>query len=65
MQICRSYEVLCGDPKFEHLVRFGNPMFLLCVLGMCQSSFRITPTELGLQVRTLWSAGQSNASMLR
>jgi hypothetical protein len=34
MQICRAYEVLCEDPKVELLVKFGNPVFLLCVLGM-------------------------------
>ena len=37
MQICRSYEVLCGDPKVKLLVEFGNPMFLLCILGMYQT----------------------------
>ena len=34
MQICRRYEVLCGNPNVEPLVEFGNPVFLLCVLGM-------------------------------
>ena len=34
MQICRSYEVLCGSPNVEPLVKLGNPVFLLCVLGM-------------------------------
>jgi len=34
MQICREYEVLCEDPKVEHLVGFGNPVFLLCILAM-------------------------------
>jgi len=38
MQICRAYEVLCGDPKVARLVKFGNPLFLLCVLGMYQTS---------------------------
>ena len=33
---CRAYEVLCRGAKFEHLMKFGNPMFLLCVLGMYQ-----------------------------
>ncbi|PVG00116.1 hypothetical protein CPB86DRAFT_782982 [Serendipita vermifera] len=33
MQICRSYEVLCEEEKNKHLLKFGNPMFLLCVLG--------------------------------
>lgn len=33
MQTCRSYEVLCEEPKNERLLRFGNPVFLLCVLG--------------------------------
>ena len=37
MQICRAYEVLCGDPKVERLVKFGNPVFLLCVVGMYQA----------------------------
>jgi len=37
MQICRAYEVLCGDPKVERLVKFGNPVFLLCVIGMYQA----------------------------
>jgi hypothetical protein len=37
MQISRSYEVLCEDSKNERLLKFGNPMFLLCVLGMCRS----------------------------
>ena len=37
MQICRYYEVLCGDPKAKLLVEFGNPMFLLCILGMYQA----------------------------
>ena len=36
MQICRAYEVLCGGAKVEHLVKFGNPIFLLCVLGVHQ-----------------------------
>jgi hypothetical protein len=47
MQICRSYEVLCEDPKAEQLVKFGNPMFLLCVQGMYQTFIRITLAELG------------------
>ncbi|KAG8824328.1 hypothetical protein FRC18_010548 [Serendipita sp. 400] len=33
MRICRSYEVLCGDAKNESLLKFGNPTFLLCILG--------------------------------
>jgi hypothetical protein len=33
MQICRSYEVLCGEARNERLVNFGYPVFLLCVLG--------------------------------
>jgi hypothetical protein len=33
MQICRSYEVLCGEEKNERLLKFGYPVFLLCVLG--------------------------------
>ncbi|PVG00171.1 hypothetical protein CPB86DRAFT_755649 [Serendipita vermifera] len=33
MQVCRSYEVLCGAAKNTHLLKFGYPMFLLCVLG--------------------------------
>ncbi|KAG8783397.1 hypothetical protein FRC15_005267 [Serendipita sp. 397] len=33
MQICRSYEGLCGDAKNESLLKFGNPTFLLCILG--------------------------------
>jgi len=37
MQLCRAYEVFCGDPKVERLVTFGNPVFLLCVLGMFQA----------------------------
>jgi hypothetical protein len=37
MQICRAYEILCGDPKVEHLVKCGNPVFLLCVIGMCRT----------------------------
>jgi len=37
MQICRVYEVLCEDPKVECLLEFGNPVFLLCILGMYQS----------------------------
>jgi hypothetical protein len=37
MQICRSYEVLCEDPKVERLVKFGNPMFLLCIQRMYQT----------------------------
>ena len=40
MQICRSYEVLCGDPKVKRLVDFGNPMFLLCILGIYQAFIR-------------------------
>ncbi|PVF98029.1 hypothetical protein CPB86DRAFT_391033 [Serendipita vermifera] len=36
MQICRSFEVLSDQPKFKSLLKFGNPMFLLCVLGMYQ-----------------------------
>ena len=40
MQICRSYEVLCGDPKVKLLVEFGNPMFLLCILGMYPAFIR-------------------------
>jgi len=42
MQICWVYEVLCENPKVECLVQFGNPVFLLCILGMYQS------WELGL-----------------
>jgi hypothetical protein len=34
MQICRTYEVLCGDPKAEPLVKSGYPVFLLCVIRM-------------------------------
>jgi len=37
MQVCRAYEVLCEDPKIERLVKFGNPVFLLCVVGMYQA----------------------------
>ena len=37
MQICHSYEVLSGDFKVKLLVEFGNPMFLLCILGMYQT----------------------------
>jgi hypothetical protein len=33
MQSCRTYEVLCGEEKNRHLLEFGNPAFLLCVLG--------------------------------
>ena len=33
MQICREYEVLCGEEKNECLLEFGNPVFLLCILG--------------------------------
>jgi hypothetical protein len=33
MQSCRTYEVLCGDEKNQPLLEFGNPAFLLCVLG--------------------------------
>jgi len=62
MQICRAYEVLCGDPKVERLVKFGNPVFLLCVVGMYHS-LRATLSELGLQVHTLWFVGRSNATM--
>ena len=40
MQICRRYEVLCEDPKVEPLVKFGNPVFLVCILGM---SWPFTP----------------------
>ena len=36
MQICRAYEVLCGDPTVERLVELGNSVFLLCILGMYQ-----------------------------
>lgn len=36
MQICRAYEVLCAGPMGERLVKFGNPVFLLCILGMYQ-----------------------------
>ena len=46
MQIARSYEVLCGNPKVEQLMKFGNPMFLLCVQGMYQTFIRITLAEL-------------------
>lgn len=37
MQICRAYEVLCEDPKVEPLLKFGNPVFLLCIIGMHQT----------------------------
>jgi hypothetical protein len=37
MQICRAYEVLCGEAKNERLSKFGNPAFLLCVLGRYQN----------------------------
>ncbi len=37
MQLCRSYEVHCGDAKIERLVKFGNPMFLVCIQGMYQT----------------------------
>lgn len=37
MQVCRTYEVICGDPKVEQLVKFGNPMFLVCIQGMYQT----------------------------
>jgi hypothetical protein len=33
MQSCRAYEVLCGEAKNQRLLEFGNPAFLLCVLG--------------------------------
>jgi hypothetical protein len=36
MQICRAYEVLCGEAKNKRLLKFGNPAFLLCVLGRYQ-----------------------------
>ncbi|PVF91268.1 hypothetical protein CPB86DRAFT_366083 [Serendipita vermifera] len=36
MQICRAFEVLSDRPKSKLLLKFGNPMFLLCVLGMYQ-----------------------------
>jgi hypothetical protein len=36
MQICRAFEVLSEQAKFKHLLKFGNPVFLLCVLGMYQ-----------------------------
>ena len=36
MQVSRSYEVLCGSPAVNPLVEFGNPMFLLCIMGMYQ-----------------------------
>lgn len=63
MQVCRSYEVLCGGPKVEQLVKFGNPMFLVCIQGIYEHSFRIMLVELGPQAHTLWFAGRSNASM--
>ena len=37
MQICRAYEVYCEEAKNESLLKFGNPAFLLCVLGRYQS----------------------------
>jgi hypothetical protein len=37
MQICRAYEVLCGEAKNKRFVKFGNPAFLLCVLGRYQN----------------------------
>jgi hypothetical protein len=38
MQICRSYEVLCGEANNERLLKFGNPVFLLCVFGRPEMS---------------------------
>jgi hypothetical protein len=37
MQICRAYEVLCGETRNAPLLKFGNPVFLLCVLGRYQN----------------------------
>jgi hypothetical protein len=40
--------------QVEHLAKFGNPVFLLVCT---KHSIRITISELGLQVHTLWFAG--------
>jgi len=43
MQICRVYEVLCAHPKVQRMVEFGNPVFLLCILGTYRT---FTPNKI-------------------
>jgi hypothetical protein len=37
MQICRGFEVWCAQEQNERLLKFGNPVFLLCVAGGYQN----------------------------
>lgn len=34
MEVCRTFEVYVEDKKNTSLLKFGTPMFLLCILGL-------------------------------
>jgi hypothetical protein len=36
MQICRAFEIWCAQATNTRLLKFGNPAFLLCILGRYQ-----------------------------